>query len=617
MGKILSKINTGTPVRELSQEELEPLCGEIRSFLIEHVSKTGGHLASNLGLVELTVALHRVFDTSRDRLVFDVGHQCYPHKLLTGRMDQFSALRQYGGLSGFPKPEESVHDAFVAGHASTSVSAALGMARARTQLKEDYSVIAVVGDGALTGGLVYEALNDAGQSGEPLLVILNDNGMSIDKNVGGVGRYFSHLRLKPRYHRMKSRYHRVILRIPGGKTLYRFFHRIKTAVKNALLPGSMFENMGFTYLGPTDGHNLKELCDLLEMGRQLRRPVLLHIRTVKGKGYLPAQEHPERFHGVSPFDPATGMPLCPGKETFSHVFGETLRELAREDSRICAVTPAMAHGTGLVDFQQEFPDRYFDVGIAEEHAVTMAAGMAKQGLRPVCAIYSTFLQRAYDMLAHDVCLQRLPVLFAVDRAGIVGEDGPTHNGVFDVGFLCQMPHMTVYSPASFAELRHALRLAMETDGPVAVRYPRGGEKGFSDDTMDRATAVIRPGTDITLMCYGRMTGPCLAAAELLADRGIQAEVVKINRLKPLDLEPVRLSAAKTGRLFSAEEGLPVGSIGQQTAAALVQMGAAPAKLRLLYPSDGYLPHGDLDSLLRDCRMDPEGIAGLVEEECRK
>lgn len=612
--EFLSKIQSSGDVKLLRREDLPALCGEIRAFLIESVASTGGHLAANLGLVELTVALHRVFDTRRDRLVFDVGHQCYPHKLLTGRREQFSTLRQYGGISGFPRPDESGDDAFVAGHASTAVSAALGMARARTRLRQDYSVIALLGDGALTGGLAYEALNDAGQSGEPLIVILNDNGMSIEKNVGGMSKYFSNLRMKPHYRHFKSRYHRLILKIPGGKRIYRFLHRIKTAVKNALLPGSLFENMGFIYMGPGDGHNLEEVTVMLERARQLRRPTLIHLRTVKGRGYPPAELHPEKFHGLGPFDPATGVPLKTPAPDYSQVFGDTLCSLAKGDPRICAITPAMAQGTGLSRFLREYPRRYFDVGIAEEHAVTMAAGMAKQGMVPVCAIYSTFLQRAYDMIIHDVCLQKLHVVFAVDRAGIVGEDGPTHNGVFDVGFLTQMPHMTVYAPANFKELRTALELAVRAEGPVAVRYPRGGQGAFREDTMACPAVCLREGTDGTLVTYGRMTEECLEAVRILEGRGVSLELWKLNRLSPLPLQGLSESVGRTGRLAVAEECLPVGSLGQQLAAGMLAEGVPCGRPLFFNTGEKFLPHGAVDRLFRDCGLDGASMAGRIWKE---
>lgn len=500
---ILERISSPEDVKQLNSQGLRLLCQELRCFLVESVSRTGGHLASNLGAVELTVALHRTYDTARDRLVFDVGHQCYVHKALTGRRELFSTLRQFGGLSGFPKPEESCHDAFVAGHASNSVSVALGMARARTLMKENYSVIALIGDGALTGGLAYEGLNDAGDSGEPLVVVLNDNGMSIDPNVGGIATHLSRLRVRPGYYTFKKWYRGLMSHIPGGRALYRFNHRIKTSVKKAIYPCSMFEDMGFTYLGPVDGHNLAQLCSTLAWAKELRCPVLVHVRTVKGKGYAPAELEPERCHGVSPFDPRVGVEEHSG-EDFSAVLGRELSELAGLDRRVCAITAAMGEGTGLQTFAAAWPKRFFDVGIAEGHAVSMAAGMAKQGMVPVFAVYASFLQRGYDMLLHDVALLGLHVVLAVDRAGLVGADGPTHHGCQDVGYLTQIPGMTVLCPASFAELTSMLRAAVAMDGPVALRYPRGGEGRPYPAWDGSALQVLRAGGDITLVSYGTL-----------------------------------------------------------------------------------------------------------------
>ena len=598
----------------LSDQEAELLCAQLRQELVEDVSRTGGHLASNLGAVELTVALHRVFDTGRDRLVFDVGHQCYCHKMLTGRRELMSTLRSFGGISGFPKPSESVHDAFIAGHASNSVSVATGMARARTVLGEDYHVIAVIGDGALTGGLAYEGLNDAGHSGEPLLIILNDNGMSITKNVGGVADHLAHQRLKPQYLRFKKAYRGFTRAIPGGKALYNFTHKVKKAIKGTLLPCSMFEDMGFTYMGPVDGHNLKELTTLLRWAREMKGPVLLHIRTIKGKGYSFAEQTPDAFHGVSPFNIQTGKPLKAGGENFSAVFGDELCALARRDRRICAVTAAMQTGTGLDGFSREFPDRFFDVGIAEGHAAAMCAGMAKQGAVPVFAVYSSFLQRAYDMLIHDVAMQNLHVVFGVDRAGLVGEDGETHHGVYDLAFLSTVPNMTVLAPASFAELRRMLDWAIHSvEGPAAVRYPRGGEQGYSGDSGFAPTAVLRAGTDLTLAAYGTMVGEVLAAADLLAEQGISAEVIKLNRVIPVEAGPVLDSAARTGWLLTAEEVTAPGSVGERLAALAAERGTAIRGVRTLNLGWQYITHGTVDQLRKLCGIDRESIARCAAE----
>ncbi|MBE7004865.1 MAG: 1-deoxy-D-xylulose-5-phosphate synthase [Ruminococcaceae bacterium] len=606
---ILEHIRGPEDVKALTRAQIELLCQELHTFLLESVSRTGGHLASNLGAIELTVAIHRVFDTSRDRLVFDVGHQCYAHKALTGRLDEFPTLRRYGGLSGFPKPAESVHDAFVAGHASNSVSVALGMARARTLLGEDYSVLALIGDGALSGGLAYEGLNNAGASGEPLIVILNDNGMSISRNVGAMSEHLSRLRSKPAYYEFKKNYRRFLLGSAPGKVIYGVNHRIKTGVKNALLPNAtLFEDMGFTYLGPVDGHDEEQVESALEWAKELRRPVLLHVRTVKGKGYAPAEREPGKWHGVGPFDLATGA-LQPEKESFSSVFGETLCALASEDPRVCAITAAMADGTGLTEFSQRFPKRFFDVGIAEAQAAAMAAGMAKQGMIPVFAVYSTFLQRAYDQLLHDTALSNLHVVFAVDRAGLVGADGETHQGIFDATFLSDIPNMTVLCPASFAELRAMLRRAvLELDGPVAVRYPRGGEEGYHDERGGDAFAELRPGSDITLCAYGTMIANVLEAASILAEKGVSARVVKANCISPfLDVD-VRKAFRGTKRLIVAEECASVGCVGQRLAAILTEEGTPLEGLYLCNLGKRFPPHGDVRLLRKAFHLDAASIA---------
>ncbi len=605
-------------VKSLTDSQAEELCARLRQDLIQNVARTGGHLASNLGTVELTVAIHRVFDTRRDRLVFDVGHQCYTHKLLTGRGDAMSTLRKLNGLSGFPKPRESEQDAFIAGHASNSVSVALGMARARSLMGEDYHVMALIGDGALTGGLAYEGLSDAGQSKEPLLVILNDNGMSITKNVGGVASYLAHQRLKPQYLRLKKTYRRLTGHGPVGRKVYQVTHSIKKAVKESLLPCSMFENMGFVYLGPVDGHDLKLLTRLLQYIRdELRQPVLLHVKTVKGKGYPPAEEHPNTFHGISPFAVETGLPLKPGGENFSAVFGNALCDIAREDSRVCAITAAMQSGTGLDEFAGTFPRRFFDVGIAEEHAVAMAAGMAKQGMVPVFAVYSTFLQRAYDMLLHDVALQGLHVVLAVDRAGLVGEDGETHQGAFDVAFLQTVPGMRILVPASFAELREMLRDAVyRIEGPVAVRFPRGGENGFTGYSGRENAVVLRRGGDLTVVTYGIMTGVAEEAARLLAERGVACELIKLNAIEPLDLTAIRESVARTGRLLVAEECINQGCVGQRIAAELMALGLGGVRVALCNLGDGFVTHGSVAQLRQLRGIDPVTLAEKGMEVCR-
>ena len=612
---ILENIHSPADVKALSKDQLPQLCQELRSFLIESVSQTGGHLAANLGAVELTVAIHRVFDTASDRLVFDVGHQCYVHKALTGRQELFATLRQFGGLSGFPKPYESEHDAFIAGHASNSVSVALGMARARTLQKKDYSLLALIGDGALTGGLAYEGLNDAGASHEPLIVILNDNGMSINPNVGAMPGHLARLRSKPAYYHFKKWYRGLFGKHPERNCLYRFNHKIKSSLKKTFWPGStLFEDMGFTYLGPIDGHDLPRLCDVLQWAKELNSPVVVHVNTVKGKGYPFAEQNPGKFHGVSPFDPKTGLVKKPSGESFSSVFGKALADCAARDSRICAVTAAMADGTGLSDFAKEFPERFFDVAIAEGHGVSMSAGLASQGMIPVFAVYSTFLQRGYDELIHDVSLEHLHVVLAVDRAGLVGADGETHHGCFDVLFLSEIPGFTVLCPASFAELRSMLRQAVfELDGPVAVRYPRGGEGIFRADTSDKPIVSLRQGGDVTLVSYGILVNHLLEAADMLAADGIQAEVVKLNRVSPLDHDVVCDALGNRKRLLVLEDSFGAGCVGQRLAAILAEHGMAPEKLILKNLGKTYAPEGSVSQLEHSRGLDAAGVAAAVRE----
>ena len=601
----------------ISDREGTELCAQLRQELVDDVSKTGGHLASNLGAVELTVAIHRVFDTRQDRLVFDVGHQCYCHKILTGRREAMATLRQYGGIAGFPKPVESVHDAFIAGHASNSVAVALGMVRARQALGEHYKVMALIGDGALTGGLAYEGLSNAGACGQQLLVILNDNGMSITPNVGAVADHLARQRLKPQYLTFKRYYRRVMNSGKIGRKVYHFTHKVKQALKQSLLPCSMFENMGFNYVGPVNGHDLTGLTRALRYARELNEPVLLHVKTVKGKGYAPAEENPDAFHGVSPFDPATGKSKKKSGENFSAVFGRTLTQLAQQDQRVCAITAAMMSGTGLSQFQAAFPERFFDVGIAEGCAVSMAAGMAKQGAIPVFAVYSSFLQRAYDMLIHDVAIDKLHVVLGVDRAGLVGEDGETHHGVFDVAFLDSVPGMTVLAPSSYAELSGMLEQAvLHVDGPVAIRYPRGGEGAYQGDAGPGHAAVLRQGSDITLVSYGILINDALEAAELLAAEGVQAEVVKLNVITPLDPELVLESVKKTKVLLTVEDSAAHSSVGERLAAAVAEAGLR-AKVLCRTSGDKFVTHGALSCLKQELGLDSAGIFRAALEEVRK
>lgn len=606
---ILERINSSNDIKKLPEEELEPLCQELRDYMISSISRTGGHLASNLGAVELTVALHRVYDTSRDRVVFDVGHQSYVHKIITGRRDSFCTLRQHGGLSGFPKPYESEDDAFIAGHASNSVSVALGMARARTLSHADYDVAAIIGDGALSGGLAYEGLANAAASGEPLVVILNDNNMSINENVGGTAHLLESLRVRPGYISFKRWYRDVFTKLPG---LYKFNHAIKEWLKKRLLPGNVFSGMGMYYLGPVDGHDIGKLETVIRWARELRKPVLVHVVTKKGKGYKYAEEHPEKFHGVGRFDIETGE-LHDSGDCFSAKMGESLSRLADNDGRIIGITAAMSSGTGMDVFSAAHPDRFFDVGIAEGHAVSMAGGMAKQGMVPVFAVYSSFLQRGYDMLIHDVALQNLHVVFCVDRAGLVGSDGETHHGVFDVSYLSSVPDMTVLCPASYAELETMLRAAIyDINGSVAIRYPRGGEGKYTACNTAPET-LLREGRDVTLVCYGIMTNEVLDAAERLAAEGISAEVIKLSMIKPPDFDLVMRSLRKTGKLLISEDVCEAGCVGSRILeeAAIDEIHVRAAKLLNL--GEGIVPHGTVAELLHDFGLDADGIVSAAME----
>lgn len=606
---ILERINSSNDIKKLPEEELQPLCQELRDYMISSISRTGGHLASNLGAVELTVALHRVYDTSRDRVVFDVGHQSYVHKIITGRRDSFCTLRQHGGLSGFPKPYESGDDAFIAGHASNSVSVALGMARARTLSHADYDVAAIIGDGALSGGLAYEGLANAAASGEPLVVILNDNNMSINENVGGTAHLLESLRVRPGYISFKRWYRDVFTKLPG---LYKFNHAIKEWLKKRLLPGNVFSGMGMYYLGPVDGHDIGKLETVIRWARELRKPVLVHVVTKKGKGYKYAEEHPEKFHGVGRFDIETGE-LHDSGDCFSAKMGESLSRLADNDGRIIGITAAMSSGTGMDVFSAAHPDRFFDVGIAEGHAVSMAGGMAKQGMVPVFAVYSSFLQRGYDMLIHDVALQNLHVVFCVDRAGLVGSDGETHHGVFDVSYLSSVPDMTVLCPASYAELETMLRAAIyDINGSVAIRYPRGGEGKYTACNTAPET-LLREGRDVTLVCYGIMTNEVLDAAERLAAEGISAEVIKLSMIKPPDFDLVMRSLRKTGKLLISEDVCEAGCVGSRILeeAAINEIHVRAAKLLNL--GEGIVPHGTVAELLHDFGLDADGIVSAAME----
>ena len=611
--KILPGIHCHEDLLRLTNDEKIQLCSEIREFLISSVSRTGGHLAGNLGVVELTVALETVYNTAKDRLVFDVGHQSYVHKLLTGRQEAFGTLRQFGGISGFPKPSESDTDSFVAGHASSSVSIALGMARARTMLHEDYQVVALLGDGAATGGMAYEGLNDAAESKEPMVVILNDNEMSIGRNVGGISRHLSKLRSSERYLGVKRWYRRTLYSIPGGKQVYLFSSRAKNRIKHFLLQTTIFENMGFKYLGPVDGHDLPDLISVLRAARDLQEPVLVHVVTKKGCGYGFAEEDPAKFHGIGKFDAATGKKLAGKVRTFSDSFGDVMVSMAETNPRLCAITAAMPGGTGLLGFMKQYPQRLFDVGIAEEHAVSMAGGLAKQGMIPVVALYSTFLQRSFDQLIQDVAMLHLHVVLAIDRAGLVGDDGPTHHGVFDVGFLRQMPGMKLLAPVSLEEQQKMLRWAVEDyDGPVAVRYPRGTEGAYTGCAWDGKKKVERhrQGKDITLITYGTMINSVMEAAALLASSGIECTVLRLLELTELSAQEILKLMPERKTVVVVEEAAANSGIKQALAWELQQQ-CPECRVKGLDLGADFVPHGDQKKLYACCGLDADSIAKYV------
>ena len=606
--EILNRIHSSSDIKKLSEDELTALAAEMRLFLIDSVSRTGGHLASNLGAVELTLALHRVYDSQKDRIVFDVGHQSYVHKIITGRREQFHTLRQYGGLSGFPKPHETDDDAFIAGHASNSVSVAVGMAKARSLLHQDYNIVAVIGDGALSGGLAYEGLAAAAASKEPIVIVLNDNNMSIDRNVGGTARLLQSMRIRPGYIRFKRLYREIFSAVPP---LYSFNHDVKEWMKDKLLPANMFSAMGLNYLGPVDGHNLRELEGVFRLAKEMEEPVLVHVLTKKGKGCTYAQEHPDIYHGVGPFQPQTGE-ILPSGRCFSDVFGETICSLAKENDQLVAITAAMSIGTGLDGFAKRYPTRFWDVGIAEGHAVSMAAGMAKQGLLPVFAVYSSFLQRGFDMMIHDVSLQNLHVVFCVDRAGLVGSDGETHHGIFDIAYLRAVPGMKIFCPASFSELAAMMEAGIcKTDGPVAIRYPRGGECGYNECHPEKET-LLRSGKDITLVAYGTMIREVIRAAELLSEKGFSAEVIKLGFIEGDCFPQVMASVKKTNRLLVAEEVCASGCVGELLASAAAENGV-PVNAVLLNLGKGIIAHGGRDQLMHDAGIDSSSIAEQAEK----
>ena len=620
MNGILDMISGPADLKRLTLPQLEKLAGEIRGLLIQTVAQTGGHLAPNLGVVELTLAIHQVFDSPRDRIIWDVGHQAYVHKIITGRRQRFETLRQMGGISGFPKRDESEHDIFGTGHSSTSISAALGVALARDINKDNYQVVAVIGDGSLTGGQAYEALNYAGHLERDLTVILNDNEMSIDRNVGAMSGYLSKLRTDPTYYRMKHDAEYLLKRIPAiGERVAKTVERLKDGLKYLVVPGMLFEELGFTYIGPIDGHDLASLTDVLQKSKPMKGPVLIHVITCKGKGYAPAECNADKFHGVGPFCVESGEIIKNGcNPSYTAVFADALASIAENDPAVVAITAAMPEGTGLKKFAARFPGRFFDVGIAEPHAVTMAAALAAEGKKPVVAIYSTFVQRAYDQIIHDICLQKLPVVLAIDRAGIVGEDGPTHQGVFDYSYLRHIPNLTVMAPKDENELRHMLYTAIEMSGPAAIRYPRGS--GLGVDTTEPLRKLelgqaeeLRPGKDVALLASGVMAAPCLAASDLLARHGIRAGVVNARFVKPLDEQLIRRLARDVGVIVTVEDNLLAGGFGSAVLEYINAENLNWVKVFRIGLPDKFIEHGSRPQLLAKYGLTGEGIAAVVAQ----
>lgn len=619
MGKLLENIHSPQDIRYLSRSELESLCEEMREVIIQTVSDNGGHLASNLGVVELTVALGLAFSPPQDAIIWDVGHQSYPYKLLTGRYPEFSTLRREGGLSGFPNREESSCDSFTSGHSSTSISSALGLSEAHRLQRQEGYVVAVIGDGALTGGLAFEGLNNAGQFRRNLIVILNDNTMSISKNVGSLARYLTYMRTKPGYIKAKSSVEDVLGRLPlVGKPIAAIMRRVKSNIKKILYNSTIFSDLGFAYYGPFDGHNIKELSETLESVKLLRKPVLLHVRTYKGKGYQYAEQSPTLYHGISGFDVDTGD--TGGKaQSFSDVFGQTLCRLAERDEKLCAITAAMAEGTGLANFRKRFKSRFYDVGIAEEHAVTFAGGLAAGGMLPVFAVYSTFLQRSYDQLIHDVAMQKTKVLLAIDRAGIVGEDGMTHQGLFDVAFLQTVPGVTLYSPTYFQELQDQLTYLIEAgQGLCALRYPRGREL-YKPDYFYNSTEPFslygRPDAEICIVTYGRLFSFAAEAVDKLKGQGIAVKLLKLNRIIPLESDAVRKVLA-CHQVFFFEEGIRLGGVGEHFASLLLEAGF-PGQYVLRAVEDPFIKHASMFRILEQLGLNAEGICHTVLEHCRE
>ena len=615
---VLDQIQNVNDIKNLTEEEIDTLQDEIRTFLVESIAKTGGHLASNLGVIELTMALHLSFDLTKDKIVWDVGHQSYTHKILTGRKDGFEHLREYGGMSGFPKTEECEADSFNTGHSSTSISAGLGLAEAREITGQDYFVISVIGDGALTGGMAFEALNNASRMKTNFIIVLNDNNMSISENVGGLSKYLNDFRTADAYMDLKDGVVNSLSKIPVyGDRIVRKIRNAKSGIKQLFVPGMFFEEMGITYLGPVDGSNIKAMRRAFAEAKRVRGPVLVHVLTKKGNGYVPAERHPARFHGTAPFDIETGVPLHKqSKAHYTDVFSTVMKKMGEREPKLVAITAAMADGTGLKRFCNLYPERFFDVGIAEEHAVTFAAGMAKSGLKPVFAVYSSFLQRAYDQILHDVCLQKLPVVFAIDRAGLVGKDGATHQGIFDLSYLATIPNLTIMAPKNKWELSDMLKFAIAADTPMAIRYPRGDAcdlwKEKRAPIESGKAEVLCEGTEVALFAIGSMVETAWKVMEKLQERGISATVVNARFAAPLDKECICGLAQKHRLLVTLEENVASGGMGEHVAAVLMEEQSRIKLLRIAVP-DTFVEHGDVDTLYRVLGMDADTVTNRICE----
>lgn len=619
---MLEKIQKPNDIKKIPADQLPALAEEIREFIIESLSKTGGHLASNLGVVELTIAMHRVFDLPKDKLIWDVGHQSYTHKILTGRKDGFETLRREGGISGFPKRSESDCDVFDTGHSSTSISAGVGYVRARELKKENYSVVSIIGDGALTGGMAYEALNNAASLKSNFIIVLNDNEMSITENVGGMSSYLSGLRTASAYTGFKMDVTKALNRIPGiGPGMVDAMRKTKSSIKQIIIPGMLFEDMGLTYLGPVDGHNIPQLIKTFQEAKRFEGPILVHVLTQKGRGYEPAMRHPARFHGAGPFDVKTGLPVGKSNPTYTDVFSTVMRKMGDRRKDVAAVTAAMMTGVGLKRFSNMFPDRCFDVGIAEEHAVTFAAALSLGGITPVVAIYSSFLQRAYDQIMHDVCMQNLHVVFAIDRAGLVGYDGETHHGIFDLSYLGSMPNMTILAPKNLWELSDMIKFAVDYDGPIAVRYPRGeaytGLKEFRAPICLGKSEVIHEGSRVALLAVGSMVKMAEEVQKQLKERmDMDAALVNARFVKPIDEELLRSFADTYEFVVTLEENVKDGGFGERVLA-FAEEEDLPFGVEIIALPDRFIPHGSVSYQMKQVGFTPEDICGRIEEYYRK